>query len=273
MRINHTGRRKIDKQHALVVLRDDPVGSKRGWYFDLQLDLSSYALPPAALLFVEASRKLVLMRFDLGTVAAPLSLTPLQRRLSDFLPAPEGVTFRVKVTQPDGPDRGKLLAEADNLKPDLDHTGVHALITFEGADDLGQTPWELGLVPTESALPVLRINQALGGKEYARNPEAKPLLMFAAAREVFATLLDPATDIPDGADQDESHWAYLWSRYATEVLGRPHPTDIGNRPEDREKWIADAASAFAEHQKLVDAVVSHRHLQALQTDAGQEYAQ
>jgi hypothetical protein len=259
LRINHTGRRKIDKQHAIVALRDEPVGTRRGWYFELQLDLSSYPLPPDARLFVEASRQAVLMRFDLGTINTRLPLSTLQRTLTDFNPDPDGVKFRLKVTQPDGPDAGKLLAEADGIRPDIDNSGVFPLIDLVAANDLGQVPWELQLVPTDSALPLLRINQALGGKDYARNPDAKPLLMYAAAREVFTALIGTATDDLD--PDDEHHWATLWSRYATEVLQQPDPQSIDNSPEATKQWIDAAAAAFADKLKLVDSVVQHRQLE------------
>src|SRR5262245_13663463 len=107
MRLNFTGRRKIEKQHVAVAFRDDPVGSNRNHYFEIALDLASYGLPANAKVFVEAARGLTMMRFDLGEVGALAELTPHQRRLADFAPDPDGVRFRVKVTQPDGPDAGK----------------------------------------------------------------------------------------------------------------------------------------------------------------------
>src|SRR5687767_878880 len=120
MRLNFTGRKKIDKQHARVVFPCDPVGSKKGYYFNLTLDLDSYELPPDGRIFVEATRGQVLMRYDLGTVGQRLDLSPAQRRLFDFGASPDGVKLRVKVVQADGPDAGKLLAEADGIIPEDD---------------------------------------------------------------------------------------------------------------------------------------------------------
>jgi hypothetical protein len=137
VRINFTGRKKIDKQHARVLFPDDPVGSKRGHYFNLTLELDSYKLPPEARVFVEATRGLTLMCFDLGTVGQLADLSAAQRRLTDFGPEPDGVKLRVKVTQPDGPDAGKLLAEADGLAPE---DGASPLIRLAGDPALGQTP-------------------------------------------------------------------------------------------------------------------------------------
>jgi len=248
MRLNFTGRRKIDKQHARVVFRDDPVGSNHGHYFELDLKLDTYELPPEARVFVEATRGPTLMRFDLGRVGAIASLIPAERRLSDFLSDPDGVKFRVKVTQPDGPEAGKLLAEADGIYPE--DGGVLPLIRLAGDTAMGQTPWRLELVPTDSDLPTLFIHTALGGKEYAKDPVAKPLLMTAAAREVFRALLS------EGDHEDEpDHWASLWGRFATQVLNLPDPSDADNWDDDEKRnWVEKAVNAFAAKQELVDGL-------------------
>lgn len=261
MRLNFTGRRKIDKQHVRVLLRDDPPGSGHGYYFELALDLSSYQLPSDAQVFVEASRsRELLMRFDLGTVASPATLTPGQRRLSDFYPGPDRVDFRIKVVQPNGPDAGKLLAEADGLAPSDGATT--ALLRVVGADDLGDTPYSLELVPTDAALPVLRINTRLGGKAYANDPLARPLLMTAVIREVYTTLVRVGE-----VDEDPEHWANLWSRFAVESLGCTVP------PEDNDEqalydWVESVVNAFARAQELATdleaAIAAGRNLQELE---------
>jgi hypothetical protein len=248
MRLNFTGRRKIDKQHARVAFHDDPVGSMRGHYFELALDLDSYRLPPDARVFVEVTRGLTLMRFDLGTVAAPSSLSPAQRRLSDFAPDPDGVRFRVKVTQPNGPDAGKLLAEADGIRPD-DDGGVTPLIWIAGAE-LGPTPWRLELIPTDPDLPTLWIHTALGGKEFAKDPVAKPLLLTAAAREVFTAL------VWEGDHEDEpDHWASLWSRFAKQILNVGDVPDAEEEaPEVVRDWVDRAVDSFAAKHDLANGL-------------------
>ena len=113
-----------------------------------------------------------------------------------------------------------------------------------GDDNLGPTPWRFELVPTDPDLPTLYIHTALGGKEYAKDPIAKPLLMTAAAREVFAALID------EGDHEDEpDHWAYLWHRFATQVLGLGElPDPNGDEVRD---WINRAVNAFAAKHELV----------------------
>ena len=251
MRINFTGRKKIDKQHARVTFPDDPVGSKRGHYFNFVLELESYKLPPEARVFLEATRGLTLMRFDLGTVGHPADLTPSQRRLTDFAPEPDGVKLRVKVTQPDGPDAGKLLAEADGITPE---DGTSPLIYIAGSDALGQTPWRIELVPTDSDLPTLYIHTTLGGKGYAKDLYGKPLLMTAAAREVFAALVE----VGDHEDEPE-HWAALWGRFATQVLKLADPADGESWSEEEKRdWVEQAVNAFAEKERLVQQIGDHK---------------
>lgn len=242
MRLNFTGRRKIDKQHACVLLHDDPPGSRHGYYFELVLDLSTYQLPSDARVFVEVSRKLTLMRFDVGTVGSLAPLSPSQRRLGDFSPNPQdGLNFRLKVVQPDGPDTGKLLAEADGLIP---NDGGKAALLRVAAADLGDTPFSLELIPTDSALPTLWINTRLGGKAYANDPHAKPLLMTAVTREVFAILARLGE-----IDEDPDHWAYLWRKFAVECLGCPDTPEHTDEQAVRD-WVENAVNEFAKAQEL-----------------------
>jgi hypothetical protein len=252
MRLNFTGRRKIDKQHARVVFHDDPVGSKRGHYFELALTLAPYSLPAEAGVFVEATRGPTLMRFDFGTVGEVAQLSAEQRRLSDFTTGPEGVKFRVKVTQLTGPEAGKLLAEADGIRPEEE--GVTPLIYLAGDGEMGQTPWRLDLVPTDPDLPTLYIHMDLGGKEYAKDPVAKPLLMTAAAREVFGVLVSTEID-----EDDDEHWSTLWARFATQVLALNSPTeaDAWSGDEKRE-WVEQAVNAFAAKQELMGGLKRYK---------------
>lgn len=251
MRLNFTGRRKIQKQHAAVVFRDDPVGSNAGHYFELRLDLASYKLPPEARLFVEATHKLTLMRFDLGRVDARLELTPAQRRLSEFdTDDLDSVRFRVKVVQPDGPDAGALLAEADGLHPEA--AGSSYLIRVAGDANLGEAPYRLELVETDPDLPVLYLNTRIGGKTYASDPVGKPLLLTAAAREIFRSLVQAG----DHSDEPD-HWACLWERYATQVLKMDEVPDESDSADVRQAWIDRAIGRFAEQRGLVKQLELH----------------
>ncbi len=248
MRLNFTGRRKIDKQHARVVFHDDPVGSKQCYYFELMLTLESYDLPAEAGVFVEATRGRILMRFDFGRVGEIAQLSLDARRLTDFPSGPDGVKFRVKVTQLTGPDAGKLLAEADGIRPEDE--GITPLIYLAGDGEMDQTPWRLDLVPTDPHLPTLYIHTDLGGKDYAKDPVAKPLLLTAAAREVFAILVSAEID-----EDDEEHWSTLWARFGTQVLGLRNPVDAHDWDDDEKReWVETAVNAFARKHDLMSGL-------------------
>lgn len=251
MRLNFTGRRKIEKGQAHVAIRDDPGGSGREHYFELALDLSTHGLPPTARVFVEAFRKETLMRFDFGTVAALATPTPAQSRLRDFGSDPDGVRFRVKVTQPDGPDAGKLLAEADNLAPDQG-TGVTPLIQIAGDDGLGPTPWRLEVTTSQPRLPTLFINTQIGGKSMAVDPIGKPLLLTAAVREIFAALVNA------GEEDDPEHWVNLWRAFATDVLHLLDPVEVDAEDQSAvDDWVEQAVNAFATEHDLAGQLAAH----------------
>ena len=268
MRLNFTGRRKIEKSKVRVTLRDDPPGSGRGHWFELALNLDGHPLPADARVFAEAYRGLTFMRFDHGTVGAPATPAPVDRRLTDFGPVLDGVRFRVKVTEPTGDEAGKLLAEADNLRPDDGSGGgVTPLIYVAGDPDLAATPWRLELVRNQSDLPTLHINTRIGGKALAADAVGKPLLLTAAAREVFAALVD-AGDHEDDAE----HWATLWRQFAIQVLEVGDPLDVEGEDDDAVRdWVEQAVHAFAAEHDLAGGLATHManlELLALEEEVG-----
>ena len=249
MRLNFTGRRKIDKQHARVTVLDDPPGSSDGAYFDIVLDLGSYGLLADARIVVEADRKLIVMRFELGTVSAQRTLSTAERRLTEFKVSPDDIFFRVKVIQSDGDNAGLLLAEADGLT--ADQGGAAPLLRI-CAMNLDDTPYKLDLVPTDPDLPTLVINTRIGGKAYAYDVHVKPVLMTAVVREVLSALIGVG-DVGD----DPNHWANKWYSFVVDVLGMPAPPeDSSNDYADRE-WLDAAVDAFAREEDLVSHILSH----------------
>ena len=109
-------------------------------------------------------------------------------------------------------------------------------------------------MPTDPDLPTLWIHTQLGGKEFAKDPVAKPLLLTAAAREVFTAL------VWEGDHEDEpDHWASLWSRFATQILGLPDPPDAEEAPPDEvREWIDQAVDAFAAKYDLAHGLAQFR---------------
>ena len=249
MRLNFTGRRKIDKQHARVTVLDDPPGSSDGAYFDIVLDLGSYGLLADARIVVEAYRKLIVMRFELGTVSAQRTLSTAERRLTEFKTSPDDILFRVKVIQAVGDDAGLLLAEADGLT--AGQGGAAPLLRI-CAMDLGDTPYRLELVPTDPELPTLVVNTRIGGKAYAHDVHVKPVLMTAVVREVLSAL----TAVGDVGD-DPNHWANKWYSFVVDVLGIPAPPEDSSDDYADREWIDEAVAAFAREEDLVNHILSH----------------
>lgn len=250
MRLNFTGRQKIDKQHARVAVMDEPKGSGRGHYFELDLDLRTYELPEDAHVILEAYHKLIRMRFDCGTVGTRRVLSTTERRLVEFATSPDDVLFRVKIVTPSGVDTGKLLAEADGLSP---ADGGAAPLLRICAKDLGDTPYTLELVPTDPELPTLVINTRIGGKSYANDVHAKPVLMTAVVREVFASLVR-AGDVGD----DPNHWANKWLGFAVDVLGASAPPEDASDEDAVSDWLEQAVDAFSAEEGLVTHILGHQ---------------
>ena len=246
MRLNFTGRLKIDKKHAIVRVNKDASGP----YYELNLQLGSYKkLPKAALVFLEAYRKLEMMRFDIGTVASLIDLPLDKRRLSDFSSV-AGIKFRVKVTNPDTDAAGLLLAEADGLKPDADDEGRISLIQIVGDEKMGQTPWELEFNPTDPDIPTLHVNEKIGGKQLADKAIFRALVMPAVVRQVFTQL------VLHGVTDEIDHWSKLWSLMATEILKQPDvpksSCDDGILGDPETEWVNNATNAFANKRQLVE---------------------
>src|SRR5688572_6879666 len=107
-RLNYTGRIKIHRADVLLATRElDGV-----LVFDADLRLQDYELPADALVFIEAYRQTKWMRFGFGTVATLQPPPPEQRQLTEF-ESPEGIRFRVKITQAE--NEHILLADADRI--------------------------------------------------------------------------------------------------------------------------------------------------------------
>ena len=62
-RINHTGRRRIRREHVNIEVREEPG---RPCSFEARFQLQGYRLPPSARVMVEAYRQSLSRRFDFG---------------------------------------------------------------------------------------------------------------------------------------------------------------------------------------------------------------
>src|SRR4051812_5348630 len=156
-RLNYTNRKKINRDDVSIRLHRNG----QELVFDADLRLADYKLDkitPPPQVFVEAYRgaSALWKRFDFGrygTVQAPAD-----RSLDEF-GVPEGILFRVKVSAADDDALGRLLAEADAVRPRLpDELDAHGqpLIQHMAADDIGDELWRV--TDFDGPLPLLKVN-------------------------------------------------------------------------------------------------------------------
>lgn len=242
-RINFTSRRRLTRDHANVVIHPAPEPATPA-SFDVELDLTG--LRPdadAARVFVEAYHQTTRMRFDFGTVAAPIKPPPSQRRLIEF-PDWRDVRFRVKVTDVTD-SHGRILALGDRIKPtgpeDQDQSD---LVRFRDADLFGLL-WDIEF---DEEGPIVLVDRTAGGAQrIARNEH----FIAAVYPEVLRRSLDRAL-VEDGvAHDDTEHWLSVWYEgYLKPKLCRPEPPPAEDHA-GRRTWISETVSEFARRFQIV----------------------
>lgn len=241
-RINYTGRRRIPRDR--VQLRVRTVSGIP--HLDvLRLDLSGMPLPDSATLVVEAYRRSKFTRFPSGTVGSPD--LPSGQTLNDF-EAAESPLFRVKVVGADG-DAGKLLAVADQLRPQEEDEGPQtSLLSIAGAP-LGQQLWKLDLNDDD---PQLVVNSGVGDwKNFASSPLFTALVLPEALRQVIDWAV---RDLADAGEEEETPRA-LWVSFLADELGQdPRGLDLAE-PDDLETFVSDAVRRFCNQHRFLDLVI------------------
>lgn len=238
-RLNYTRRKRLAASDALVTIA--PAGPP--YSFNAALNLTSYSLPETAKVFVEAYRRMDWMRFDFGTVG---SIVPAaDRRLVRF-EAWEGVLFRVRVVSPDGSPTGKLLAEADRLRPRSSKPTEQkrrSLLPLDSADLNGEL-FRLDL----SEGPVLLVERTLGGGDWrscARDQLFQGLVYPSVLRQILQHLLSD-----DWPEEGDPRWERDWARFVESVPGfYPPPDEDG----DQDAWTDAVVASFARQHRFVQA--------------------
>jgi hypothetical protein len=242
-RLNYTGRKKINRPDASIRIRRSD-----GLAFDADLRLSGYRLEqvtPPPRVYVEAYRgaSTLWKRFDFGRIG---TLQPPADRSLDEFGVAEGILFRVKVTA-EGDARGKLLAEADRIRPRLpedqdEHT--LPLIQHMPADDIGDELWR---VDFRDDMPLLKINSRvpMGVDQFLLDPHHRAIFAPAVMRQVLTRFLIIERD--QGDEDDETNWRLCWIRFSEDLPGVvecPGVVDDNNDLESVERWVDTAVEAF-----------------------------
>ena len=234
-RFNYTRRRRIEQWRVGIEIYD--TEDAEGAWFSASLDLEDMGLSPDARVIVEAKRERFSSRFDWGTVANPQPAA--DSRLSGMPPNP---SFRVMVVASDRSNR--LLALADNIKPQRADGGAESLLWMEEAE-LGKEVWRLDF--GESDNPTMYVNRDIPGiSETVRQDEAFRALVIP---EVLRSILTRAI-IVDECDPDDD--AGRWNEWLS-FVGEFHDDDLGAVSSEAEadaaakaEWIERAVRAFAE---------------------------
>jgi hypothetical protein len=249
-RFNYTDRQKIRLSDVSIRLyRQD---SDLLFAADLRA-LTGYELDPAARVHVEAYRTVSTLwrRFDFGRVG--LLRAPEDVKLTDF-GKPEGILFRVKVAK-EGELQGRLLAEADQIRPRLpdeaEHSATPLIDSVPGP--IGDEPWRVDFL---GGAPQLVINEQIEDwKGFARDPHFRALVAPAVMRQILAQIL--INDRDKGDLEDPTDWRGRWIRFAEllpGVSGSPdalgNAEDVDSRPDVTE-WINTAVEAFCRRAGLL----------------------
>lgn len=240
-RINHTGRKRIEKSRVEILLEGEP-GAQR---FSANVDFGDLGLPPGAPVYIEAYQRYALQRFDCGTVST-FTLPPDSRltELDGDLP----VQFRVKVVDTAGPE-GRLIAavkgiRASNEQPDAE--GREKLLPVVSRD-MGDVPWRVNF--QEDSLPELALNNRIPGcvDRIQHDPSFQALVFPGAVRSVLAWIY--WNELADS----EEEWVTRWLGFAGAITGEDAPK--GNDLNEVNTWIEDVVSAFSRKHNLCARLV------------------
>ena len=240
-RLNYTGRVKVHRTDVRLATRENGGALS----FEANLCLTDYELPAEALVFVEAYRQTTWMRFPFGTVAA--MRPPTDCSLYEF-DSPEGILFRVKVTQ--ARDEHVLLAVADRIPlaepdQDADQESLLEAVPVELGDELWRIDWSI-----EPRLLVNISAAAADWRQLAKSPVFLGLVYPQVLREILGGVLNEHghRDIDDDSD-----WRSKWLRFATLLPGvDPQLPAKDAEPDETRRWTDDAVAAFAKKLSLKD---------------------
>jgi hypothetical protein len=196
----------------------------------------------AGRIFVEAYHQTTRMRFDFGTVAAPVFPPPLDRRLHDFDDW-RFVRFRVKVTDvTDSP--GRIIAWADRIRPKgPDDQDQSDLVRFKDEDLYGRL-WDLDF---DDEGPIVLIDRATGGSQKIGRDDR---FIAAAYPEILRRVLHKALIEDQATHDDSTHWFNEWYEGFLKAKLRLAEPGTDNDPASLRAWIDNAVEVFSRHFQI-----------------------
>jgi len=234
--LNFTGRKKIESETInLLLLTDSTSLTITG-----TIDLSSQLPEAPFAVYLDVYRQTYRVRvLGEATSEGVIQFTsPLDPAVS-----PETLLCEIKVLQSEGPEKGKILAIAERIRPKWGgDAGAKSLLPQESAD-LGQRIWRLD---TSEDQPVLQFNNALPDwRDLASGSDFQKLVYPEVVRGIAAWLLETT----DNGDPEHGSVVGQWQAWF-ESVGKSLPE--GRSLESDKNWIDDCAQLFAEQNKILD---------------------
>lgn len=223
-RSNPTGLNELDRSRIGISISD--AGGRRTFTLD-RLDLSGTGLAGALKVVVVARAGNTNVRYEMGTVEAPVR----EPRSIDSLDRSQPLRFRVLMHDKDSPI---LVASIENLRP-RDDSQSESLLPMEPAD-LGERLWKL--VINEDG-PVLQFNSmvfpsAAGAENYL---PFGTLVLPEALRQVMEWIASE----PGCLDDDDDPWS-AWGRWLDAIGAERPPADDDD--ELRADWCNRVVDRF-----------------------------
>lgn len=244
-RINHTGRRRILREHVSIVVDD----RRKPATFTAQLALDSFKFNSDARVVVEAYRGSggLWTGYDWGRVSA---LRKPATAMLDGFDSVEGLLFRVRVIAVHEPH--KILGEADKIPFVLAGeapTKKQWLIKTRSAD-LEDLVWD---VDFDAEPPELRVNSSLGNWQVVAHDKAFRALVYPAMlREILTRILFVEEW---SGDADPGDWRAKWIKFGHKLA----PGYSDSLDDENEKWefIDVAANAIAREVHATEGFLEH----------------
>lgn len=237
---NYTGRVPISPQDAVIRILI-PNSSKGNEPQTIRFTAATrfkedYNFPSEAPLVIEAYTYLYYRRFEFGTVGEPGPALGTELYLD--ADGWERLRFRVKVIDPQ--HSGRILGEADRLRPVLVRSGAgegggnkRPLLSVTSGD-IGQRVWMLQF--DEVACPTVVINKESPELRQRMEDQLYRWLVFP---EVMQRVLERILCVEgvefDGARPLAEGWRGDWIAFATALYEPPEPG--GGQKDDRLKWV------------------------------------
>jgi hypothetical protein len=210
-------------------------------------------ISPPPRVYIEACRgaSTLWKRFDFGRIGT--IHPPEDRSLNEFGVA-EGILFRVKVSADEGHILGRLLAEADKIRPRLpEDKEQHGepLIQHMLADDIGDETWRVDFT---GDMPLLKINSRvpMGVDQFLVDPHHRALFAPAVMRQILTRILVIEQYVGD--EEDDADWHRRWIRFAMQLNAADYPGTVDDQNSNLaevEYWIDTSVEAFTARAGLL----------------------